>query len=114
MFTKNTWIGILGVSCHIINDDTMLYYVIIINESIQGGLGNMSASKRCKLHEKMREIDGNKKLHILWPLIYCAKAGANLFLLTCKLLQGGKMSSDEKNNIVLKTVIENINLKSLN
>ena len=59
---KNTWIGDLGASCHIINDDMGLYNVINI-----------------------------------------VKAGVSLFLLTCKLLQRGKICSDEKNIIVLKT-----------
>ena len=34
-------------------------------------------------------------------------AGANLFLLTCKLSRGNKISSDEANNIVVSTSIGN-------
>ena len=33
-FTKNTWIGDSGVSCHITNDDTDMYGVTDIDESI--------------------------------------------------------------------------------
>ena len=33
---------------------------------------------------------------------YCTKAHVNLFLLICKLLQGSKIWSDNKNNIVVE------------
>ena len=45
-FMKNTWIGNLGVSCHITNHDTGFYDIKKINESVQGILGNMSATKK--------------------------------------------------------------------
>ena len=38
----------------------------------------------------------------------CPSAGANLFLLTCKLSQGNTISSDEANNIVITTPNGNI------
>ena len=56
----------------------------------------MSTTKNGKLCVKVREINGNKRLHVLWPVKYNAKAGANLFLLTCKLFQGCKISSNKK------------------
>ena len=34
---------------------------------------------------------------------YCTKTGVNLFSLTCKLLQGSKILSDCKNNIVVQS-----------
>ena len=42
------------------------------------------------------QINDNKKLHVLWPLKYCTKVGANLFLLTCKISQGSKILSNGK------------------
>ena len=39
---------------------------------------------------------------------FCLKAGANLFSLTCKHLQGKKISSDHQNNIMVKSTDANI------
>ena len=47
-FTKNTWIGDSGVSCHT-NDKKGMYDIIDIDESIQGSYGIMSATKKGKL-----------------------------------------------------------------
>ena len=41
-------------------------------------------------------------LHALWPLNYCAKTNANLYSLTCKLLQENKIKTDHKNSIVIQ------------
>ena len=38
----------------------------------------------------------------------CAKAGAKLYSLTCKLLQGSKINSDHKNNIVVHSPEDDI------
>ena len=35
LFTKNTWIGDSGASCHIINNDSSMFDVIDIDESIK-------------------------------------------------------------------------------
>ena len=56
----------------------------------------------------MRQVNGSERLHTLWPLEYGAKAVVNLFLLTCKLLKGGKIQSDEKNNIMIESSNGNI------
>ena len=45
-FTKNTWIGNSGESCHIMNNDTSFYDVTDINKLIQDSYGIMSATKR--------------------------------------------------------------------
>ena len=45
-FIKNMWIGDLGASCHISNDDTGLYNVIEINMLVQRNSGNMSATRK--------------------------------------------------------------------
>ena len=100
-FTKNTWIDKLGVSCHIMNNDIDLYDLTKINKPVQGSFGNMSATKTGKLCMKVDQIDGSKKLHILCLMKYCAKAGVNLYSLTCKLSQGSKIVSDCINNIVI-------------
>ena len=52
-FTKNTWIGDLGASCHITNDDTGLYNINDINELIQGSSSIMPATKKGKLQVKV-------------------------------------------------------------
>ena len=36
LFMKNTWIGNLGASCHITNDETGLYDVTEINKLVEG------------------------------------------------------------------------------
>ena len=45
-------------------------------------------------------MDKNRSIH--------SSAGPNLFLFTCKLLQGNKISSDDSNNIVVITPIGDI------
>ena len=49
-FTKNTWIGDLGTSCHITNDVSGLYDITNINKSCQGTSG-MPATKKAAIHE---------------------------------------------------------------
>ena len=91
---KNTWIGDLGASCHITNDDSGLYAITIIDESFQGISGIMPAVKKGRLRVKEGQVDGTEQVHTLWSVKFCPKAGANLFFLTCKLLQGIKITSD--------------------
>ena len=49
-FTRNTWIRDSGASCHITNDDTGIYDVTDINESIKGSSRIVPATKKGKLH----------------------------------------------------------------
>ena len=49
LFTKNTWIRDSGASGHITSNDTGLYDIINIDESIQGSFSIMPATKKCKL-----------------------------------------------------------------
>ena len=69
-FTKNMWIGNMGASYHIPNDDVGLYDVTKINKFVQGSLGNMSITKRGKLCMKVCQVNGSKRLHIGSP--WCA------------------------------------------
>ena len=92
-----------GDLCHIINKDTGLYDVTDIDESVQGSSGNMFATKKGKLHVKLHQVNGSKRLHALEPMKFCTKAGVNLYLLTCKLFQGNKIFSDFKSNIVIQS-----------
>ena len=48
-FTKNTWIGCLGASCHITNDNNGIYVIINIDKSIQGNSRIMPAMNKGKL-----------------------------------------------------------------
>ena len=50
-----------------------------------------------------KKVDETEQVHTLWPMEFCLKAGANLFSLTCELLQG-KITSDHQNNIVVKSM----------
>ena len=70
------------------NNDTGLYDSIEINELEQGSASNMSVTKKGKLWMKVHQVDDTERVHILWPVKYCAKAGANLYSLTCELLHG--------------------------
>ena len=63
----------------------------------------MKAMKKLELHVKVRQVDGSKFEHMLWPMKYC-QVGANLFQLTCKLLQGTILSSENKHKTLLDTV----------
>ena len=57
MFTKNTWIGNSGTSCHITNDETGMFDVIEIQESIQGSSGTMPATKKGKLQVTIQQVN---------------------------------------------------------
>ena len=45
-FTRNTWIGDLGASCHITNDNMGLYVVTNIETSVANKLGKYNYKKR--------------------------------------------------------------------
>ena len=107
---KCMWIGDSGTYCHVINDDTGMNDSIEIDESVQGSSGNVKGTQKCKLYAKLIQVDGSEILHNIWSVKYCEMASANLFSFNCKHLQGGKLSSNEKNNIVLDTTMENIAL----
>ena len=107
-FTKNTWISNSGASCHITNNKKGMFDVIEINESIQGSSGTMPTIKKGKLRVTVWQVNGIEQVHTLWSVLFCPSAGANLFSLTCKLLRGNKISSDEANNIVITTPIGDI------
>ena len=89
-FMKNAWIIDFGTPCDIINDDTDLYDVNKMNESVQGSSGSMSATKKGKLHMEVNQAERSVKSHTLWPMRYWAKAGANLFCLHAKPCKGIK------------------------
>ena len=108
LFTKNTWIRDSGASCHITNDDIGLYDIMDIDESNQESSGIMPATKKGNLHVKVHQVNRIEWVHILWPAKFCFKASANLFSLTCKLLQGNRIASDLRNNIVVNTSNGNI------
>ena len=109
-WAKNTWNGNLGASCLITNNETVLYDVTNINELVQRSLSNMPAMKKSKLHMKVHQVYSSKKLHVLWFMKYCIMAGANLYSLTCKLLQESKIA-DFKNNLVILSTGSNIMLE---
>ena len=85
-FTKNTWIGDSGASCHITNDEKGMFDVIEIDESIQGSSSTMPTTKKGKLRVNLLQVNGLEQVHTLWPVRFCPSMGVNLFSLTCKLL----------------------------
>ena len=108
LFMKNTWIGDLGASCHITKDNDGICDIIDINESIQGSFGVMPATKKGMLQVIVCQANGEEQVHTLWTAKVCPTAGVNLFFLSCKLLQGKKISSNHFNNIMINTPSGNI------
>ena len=100
-FTKNA-------SCYITIDDTGLFDIIDINESIQRSSGNMPVSKKGKLCINVWQVDSTELVHTLWPVKFCLKAVVYLHSLTCELLQGNKNSSNHQNNIMVKSSKDNV------
>ena len=61
----------------------------------------MPTAKKGKLGVKVHQIGGTEQVHTIWSVKVFPKAGANLFSLTCKLLQGSKIASNHQNNIMV-------------
>ena len=74
------------MSCHIMNDDIIFYDIININELIQGSSGITPAMKEGKLKVNILQVDETEMVHTLWPM---------RFSLTCELLQGKTISSNQ-------------------
>ena len=72
-----------GSSCHITNNGTGLYDVAKINELVQGNSDYVSTTKKGKIDLKVNQVDGSEPVHILWPMKYCARAGANSIFFAC-------------------------------
>ena len=77
-FTKNMRISNSGAMCHITNNDTGLYEITKINESVKGCAGKMSTTTKSKLCMKICQADGTEWVHIMCPMKYCDKASGNL------------------------------------
>ena len=108
LFTKNTWIGDSGALCHIMNNDTGLFEIINISKLIQRSSGIMPAMKKGKLYVNVQQVNGTEWFHMLWPMKFCPKAGANLFSVTCKFLQGKTTLIVHQNNIMIKSMDGNV------
>ena len=107
-FTRNTWIRDSGTSCHIINDDTGLFEVTDINELIQGSSSIMPTTNKGKVCFHVCQVNRTEQVHVLCPMKFCPKEGANLFSLMCKLSKGNMISSNHCNNIVVNTTYVDI------
>ena len=101
LFMKNTWIWDSDTSCQITNNDTSLFDITTIKELVQGSLDSLPAIKKGKFCFKAHQVDGTEWVHTLLPMKFCPEAGANLFSLRCKLLQGNTIKRDHKNNIIV-------------
>ena len=71
-FTRLTWIGDSGSSCHLENDDSGMYDVTTINEVIRTAeKGNsMRATKMGRKKYVVRQIDGTESIKVLYPVKY--------------------------------------------
>ena len=103
LFTKSTWIGDLGASCHITNNNNVIYDIIDIDESIQGNSGIMPTTKKGKLQVIVCQVNGEVQVHTLWSVKFSPTTGANLFSLMCELLHVNKILSNHFINIVINT-----------
>jgi hypothetical protein len=81
-FTENTCYRDSGASCHITNDDGDIYDIKNINKLI-GGIGPDVIEK------------------VLYPCKYSKDASDNLYSITSEQNIGARLSSDDKNNILL-------------
>ena len=54
------------------------------------------------------KVNGSEQVRTLWPVKFCSTVGVNLFSLTCELLWGNKISSNQLNNIGINTPSVNI------
>ncbi len=101
-FTKTTWFGDTGASCHITNDDSDMYDVELIDEEI-GGIGPTSirATKKGKKKCLITQNDGTVTEKVLYPCKYAEDASDSLLSITSELSRGAQLSKDERNNIKL-------------
>ena len=70
----------------------------------------MPATKKGKQYMKVRQVDGSKKMHMLWSVKKCSKCES--LLTNLQTLQESKISSDHKNNIMVQTTNDNVILDS--
>ena len=73
-----------------------------------------ACNKKGKLQVRVYQVDGTEWIHVLWPMKFCPKALANLFSLTCKLLQRNRIPSDHGNDIVVNNIILDYQIKTCN
>ena len=102
LFIKNTWIGSLGDLCYMI---TMKQAFMTSSKSMSwyNKVQAICLLKKGQLCMKVCQVDGSKRLHVLWLIKLCAKAGANHYSLTCKLSQRSNILSGCKNIIVVQS-----------
>ena len=99
---KNMWIG----DSHASTSWIMRPVYLMSSTSISGfkkAWGTCQLQKKQASHWPL-QVDGTGWVHTLWLMKFCPKAGANLFSLTCKPLQGKEISSDHQNNIVVNSM----------
>eukprot|EP00984_Skeletonema_dohrnii_P022875 scaffold11976_cov67-Skeletonema_dohrnii-CCMP3373.AAC.1 len=101
-FTKKTWFGDTGASCHITNDDSGMYEVESIDEPIAGiGRDCIRATKKGKKLCQIEHSDGTIVEKVLSPCKFAAEASDNLLSITAELSNGADLSKDVNNNIML-------------
>ena len=108
MIGSDTFFGESGLLCYITNNDTSMYNVTDIDESMQGSPSTMPAIKKGKQHVDVWQLDGTKCVYTLLPVKCCPRAGASQFSQMCELLQGNKISSKHRFHIVVSSTNDKI------
>ena len=102
-FTPNSWHGDTAASCSIDNDDSGMFDVEVIDETI-GLVGGhrIRATKKGKKKVAFRQADGKLVERIIAPVKYCATAQERLLSITNEMSsQDAVLSSNDKNDIIL-------------
>ena len=86
-FTKNTWIRDSGAMCHFTNNNSSMYDVVHIAETISGVSGEVQATKIGKIQALIKQVDGTSTQVTLYPIKYCPKAVENLFSIIADCLK---------------------------
>jgi len=94
-FTRNTWICDSGASCHMINNDTGMYDVQIINESVTVGNGqSATALKVGSWKGVVTQVDGTTQMAIFKNVKYVPELMTSLFSLTAAVKSGCKLGNE--------------------
>ena len=99
-FTDNTMYGDTASSCHLTNDDTDMYDVVLINDNVSGIGGAVTATKKGKKRYIFVNEDGSSVERVLDPVKFSVN-GTCLFAVNNELSKGAKISNNERNDLIL-------------
>ena len=99
-FTENTMHGDTASSCHLTNDDSGMFDVVIICAKVRGIGGSVIATKKGKKRYRYICEDGSSVEIVLDPMKF-SKDGTSLFAITSELSKGAKISNNVQNDQIL-------------